>query len=55
MGRAVVAAEDLFGSSGLPEIILTGLAWTPEGFVAPAYPTEFGKGYVWDGDTVFSP
>ena len=50
MGRAVASAN-LFGSSAFHEIILSGLAWTPEGAVAPH--TEFGKGYVWDGDTVF--
>lgn len=49
MGRAV-AATDLFGSSGRVEVILSGVAWTEEGAVAPH--TEHGKGYVWDGDTV---
>jgi len=51
LGRAVAAA-DLFGSSGRPEIILSGVAWTPPGFEAPFDPTELGKGNVWDGDTV---
>jgi hypothetical protein len=48
LGRAV-AAGDVFGTTGRSEIILSGLAWND---VAPGSPTEIGKGYVWDGDTV---
>ena len=51
MGRAV-AWGHLFGSSSKPEIVLSGLAWTPEGSVVGVDPTEIGKGYLWDGDTV---
>lgn len=51
LGRAV-AACDLVGSSGVPEIVLTGLAWSPPGTTYPPVPQERGRGYVWDGDTV---
>lgn len=53
LGRAV-AAMDLFGSSSKPEFILAGIAWTPVGQEAPD-PTELGRIYVWNGDTVLIP
>ena len=53
MGRAV-AAENLYGTSSRPEIVLTGLGWSPEGAVS-GINTELGKGFIWDGDTVMLP
>jgi hypothetical protein len=49
LGRSVCAA-DVFGTTGQPEIILSGLGWS-----LPTGPDEIGKGYVWDGDAVLAP
>ena len=54
MGRAV-AAVDVIGTGSLPDIILSGVAWTPPGAVMGVDPTEVGKGYIWNGSTVFVP
>jgi hypothetical protein len=48
MGRAV-AADDLYGTSGRPEIVLSVPGWTPFGQTDPA---DVGHGCVWDGDAV---
>jgi hypothetical protein len=53
MGRAVAAAN-LYGTSSRPEIVLSGLGWSPAGAVSGVN-TDLGKGFVWDGDTVMFP
>ena len=53
MGRAV-DAENLYGTSSRPEIVLSGLGWSPQGAVSGVN-TELGKGFIWDGDMVMLP
>jgi hypothetical protein len=51
LGRAV-AAMDLFGPTSASEFILPGVAWTP---IDQTNPTELGRVYVWNGDSVLLP
>lgn len=48
LGRAVAAGQ-LFGTGSKSEIVLSGLAWSSSTV------GEIGRGYVWDGDGVFTP
>lgn len=51
MGRAVAAGE-LLDTAGAPEIVLSGVAWTPPDAEEGVDPTEVGRAYVWDGESV---
>jgi hypothetical protein len=53
LGRAVASGQ-LFGTTSHPEIVLSGLAWNVAGDEHPDDPTENGRGYVWDGETVLT-